>query len=122
MIESLPDTLREMGYRLEESSEGFEVRLPLFCSVRVRSEEGRISLDPRFGLVSRSAATWGMWSIALIVLLFWFAFERDSADQFYVVVLMMFLAVIWDVYRYILTEHAMYSVRQVYLATRSHRA
>jgi hypothetical protein len=85
----------------------------------VRTHEAGISLDPRFGLMSRTGATW---STALIVLLLWVAFRTAALNQLYLPAFAMLLGVVWDVYRYILTEHAMDSVRQVYLATLSHHA
>ncbi len=116
MTETLPETLRALGYRVDENTLGFEVRLPLLCSVRVRTEGQNLDLDPRFGLVSRTAATWG--TALIIVVLCFFSVRAAPLDQLYLSALTGLFAVVWDVYRYVLTEHAMATVRQVYLAIR----
>ncbi len=119
MAESLSETLRTLGYRVDEKTVGFEVRLPLLCSVRVRTDGQNLDLDPQFGLMSRTAATW---ITALIILVGWFFVRAAPPDQLYLPALAGLFAVVWDVYRYVLTEHAMATVRQVYLAIRSPRA
>ena len=119
MTESLSETLRTLGYRVDDYTLGFEVRLPLLCSVRVRTDGQNLDLDPRFGLVSRTAATW---VTALIGLVLCFSVRAAPPEQLYLPALAGLFAVVWDVYRYILTEHAMATVRQVYLVIRSPRA
>ncbi len=119
MTESLSETLRALGYRVDEKAHGFEVRLPLLCSVLVRSPQGEnLVVDPQFGFVSRSVATWGT---ALSILIVGFFLRTEPPEQLYLVSFGMLFAVVWDVYRYILTEHAMATVRQVYLAVQSPR-
>ena len=119
MTESLSETLRALGYRVDEKAHGFEVRLPLLCSVLVRTEGENLDLDPQFGLVSRTAATW---VTALSILVVSFFVRSAPPDQLYLLALAWLCAVVWDVYRYILTEHAMATIRQVYLALRPPRA
>jgi hypothetical protein len=120
VTESLSEALRALGYRVDEKAHGFEVRLPLLCSVLVRSQRGEnLVLDPQFGLVSRSVATW---ATALIILVVGFFLRAAPPDQLYLAAVGMLFAVVWDVYRYILTEHAMATVRQAYLAVQSPRA
>jgi len=116
MAESLSETLRTLGYQVDEKTFGFEVRLPLLCSVRVRTEGQNLDLDPQFGLMSRTAATW---ATALIILVVCFVVRGEPPDLLYLPALAGLFAVVWDVYRYVLTEHAMATIRQVYLAIRS---
>ncbi len=76
-METLPETLRLLGYRVEQLRDAFEVRLPLWCSVRVTERKEGLILDPRFGLASRSGATWGT---AFFFLLAWFLFPDGTCD------------------------------------------
>jgi len=57
--------LLELAQRLEASGstvvrfkDHLQIRLPLFASVQVRVVDGRLSCEPRFGLIPRDRATW----------------------------------------------------------------
>jgi hypothetical protein len=71
----LDPPLLELRARLEESGmvvvqepDYLTVRLPYFCSVRVRYADGRLRCEPRFGAVARTRATlfkmFGTWALA----------------------------------------------------------
>jgi len=49
------EKLHQMGYVVVPHGSDLCVRLPLLCSVRLRQEEGRIRLIPKFGPFSRSS-------------------------------------------------------------------
>jgi hypothetical protein len=58
-------TLAALAQRLEVSGttvvrykDYIEIRLPILASVRVRTVDGRLNFDPRFGFLPRDRATW----------------------------------------------------------------
>lgn len=115
MSDSLPSTLEALGYRVRRRADSFDVLLPFWCRVRVTETTERLKLEPRFELSSRTTATW-IWIILFWVLLLSMVFVIPRPDPLALGTVFFIVVVgVMDVYRYILTEHAMQIVRHVYL-------
>lgn len=60
MASSLADTLEQLGYRIEQQQNSFDILIEFRVRVRVTEARDRLKLEPRFGYVSRSTAGWMM--------------------------------------------------------------
>lgn len=71
LLSELAERLRANGTVVVPFRDYFEIRLPLFASVRVSIVNGRLVCDPRFGFVPRDRATWAsLIGVAAITLAF----------------------------------------------------
>jgi len=107
-------TVERLGYRVrhDEDDGTFAVLLPLWCSVRVWTDERGLHVDPRFGALRRATATW----LPIISLLLAAPGLLRLSDRTLVSLGMLWcVAFIWDVYRYVLTEAAATTIRTAYL-------
>ena len=107
--------LCKLGYTVEDIASGISVRLPLFCSVRIYYDGKILRFEPRFGMISRSNATWLFFvllslNLFVVTCLTAYPFFSDSLRffsdglRFFIGVTIVW-SVVWDVYRYILTEN-----------------
>ncbi len=103
-ITELSNELECFGYKIQKQSFGFEIFLPLFCSIRIIQKQDRILLQPCFGYVTRIIATW---MSVIIVLLLAIIMVLPIENLRYFFISCILLQAIWDVYRYILTENAL---------------
>jgi hypothetical protein len=109
---SLHRTIERLGYRVTSAKEQkLEVKLPLFCSLHISSQaNGHYAITPYFGYVRRTTATvmtqviyagfflLALWAIRVDAELMWLLFIGIAA---------VMGGMVFDVYRYILTEVAM---------------
>ena len=111
-MSGLTEVLESLGYIVRRrGKESFDVVLPLWCSVRVQVTGGNLKLQPRFGLVSRTVGTWLNFLGALGALVSaWILGDR----AFLAIGVLVIASVVWDVYRYSMTEQAMSVVRYVH--------
>lgn len=134
-IAELGVKLEQLGYNVKEDKSWIVIRLPLFCSVRMSHDRHSFIFDLRFGIASRSTATWMLFILAFLMLLSFLIIpelvvlltEKRAALPFFTLPgLRLFigcgfiLAFIWDVYRYILTEQSI--TRAQHLITRGNHA
>jgi hypothetical protein len=113
------DVVESLGYRVSRYNDSFQILLPLWCSVRVGSARGGLTVEPRFGTISRTVATW---LTVLVMLGIWLLSLQGTERDLLLYGILLILAVVWDVYRYILTEGAMSVVRHAYLSRERQRA
>ena len=107
---ALHPTLAALQHRLEQlgtvavaTSDYLEIRLPLFCTVRVRHDGNRLVLKPYFGATKRGQST--LLTTALVAIGIPAIFLTAGATPF--TFALAFLALgsrIYEATRYVLTE------------------
>src|SRR5690349_7260584 len=71
LLGELAERLRANGTVVVPFRGYFEIRLPLFASVRVSIVSGQLVCDPRFGFIPRDRATWAsLIGVAAVTLAF----------------------------------------------------
>lgn len=121
-MQSVKRQLRELGYEVRDTSDGFRVVLPFFVSVNVSTSDGKLRALARSGMMSRATAAYlSFGTMALIPLMFVIPGFIGPTDSWlselatwsrYVFV----LAAIWEVLRFIVSESMI--VRVELLASR----
>lgn len=99
---------QNLGYTVTATSDNsVKIKLPLFCSLQViRRGDEDYNLIPYFGFFTRTAATW----MTLIIDLLFVAsiVLTDSISKYdFAVLALLIMSMVWDIYRYILTEGTM---------------
>jgi hypothetical protein len=116
-VRAVGGDLRALGYDVAVDDRGLQIRLSFFCSVWVHVHDGGVKLRPMFGLVSRTSGNWMTIVGALLTLLFMFSYPTDShLLQWGCVFLAMVAALVFNVYRFVLTESAASCVRYLLVA------
>lgn len=119
---SIAEDLRMLGYDVAVGERGLKIRLPLMCRVTVAFHEEAIRLLPEFGLFSRTAATWVTSLMVVVLLIVVYRAEAGTLTQLgFGIVLLAIGALVWDVYRYVVTESAIMTVRYLLIARLSNR-
>jgi hypothetical protein len=93
-----------MGYKVRSFNAGMEVRLPLFCSVRIETDGDGMRFAPRFGSMGRTGAIWSDTFAAFVFLLFALLLPEFIHGLKVILVGCAVLTAVWDVFRMILTE------------------
>jgi hypothetical protein len=105
---SMLQSIQQLGYKVSGPDEGpLTVKLPLFCSLRVsRVRDGEYTITPFFGLGTRKSATRLL--VGFLVLWFLLLLWGREIDQRrgLAILVMLVAAMVYDVYRYVLTEAA----------------
>ena len=97
--------LQLLGYKIEVYDKKTIVKLPLVCSVSIIEDGEVLKTEPKFGYMSRTAATWfNNIFIMLEIAVCLFLLVNDVRSSVFLGVLAV-MASIWDIYRYILTEN-----------------
>ena len=106
-----------LGYDVAVGERGLKIRLPLMCRVTVAFHEEAIRLLPEFGLVSRTATTWGTLLMGGILLIVIYTADAGTLTPLgFGIILLAMGALVWDVYRYVVTESAIMTVRCLLIA------
>jgi len=115
-LTALQIELKRRGYRIAEAKEdSLLVHLPLLARVSIRHNDKNFQFEPRFGRIKRSTATWTMFGVTLatmVAILIVPAFLKLSPTEKHIfpgvqlfVVASLICGHIWDLMRYVVTEH-----------------
>ena len=106
-----------LGYDVAVGERRLKIRLPLMCRVTVAFHEQAIRLLPEFGLFSRTAATWGTSTMVAILLIVVYTADAGTLMPLGFGIILLYMgALVWDVYRYVVTESAIMTVRYLLIA------
>lgn len=110
VMSSVLEDLHALGYDATADGTGFRVRLGFGYGVRVRRRGSRVRFHPYFGLASRTVA---MWITSLIVVSLFLAEWHGGPGwvEGSAAVLLAVGIVANDVYRYVVTESAVVTIR-----------
>lgn len=118
-LQAIGEMLRSVGYNVEEFPNGIRIKLPFFCSVRLISQNGDLVKKPYFGAISREYATYIVITLySLCVVQYGIYLMVGGTDIVKLAYFIMVLAIlggglIWDVFRYFITERCLNDVEYV---------
>ncbi len=102
----ISEELLKLGYKTKLLSKGVEVELPLylFSSIKIMEAGNTFEIIPRFGNLKRSIGIYIDIFAAIVGGIALVTTVEIGIGFKSIVIGMLFLACIWDVYRYIKTE------------------
>lgn len=102
--------LEDAGVVVVQEPDYLTIRLPFFCSVRVKSNEGRLHLEGFFGLYGRVRSTTlkliGMAAVAFVAARYGMPYMASMA-------VLSLMVGFYETIRWILTEHAITRVSTI---------